>query len=45
MIVILSLVRSNQENKCGFLRTTNRINVLLTYVVCLLNDFRWEADR
>ena len=28
-IVIISLVRSNQEKRCGFLRTTNRINVLL----------------
>lgn len=29
-IVIVSLVRSNEENRCGFLRTTNRINVLLS---------------
>ncbi|KAF2713860.1 P-loop containing nucleoside triphosphate hydrolase protein [Pleomassaria siparia CBS 279.74] len=29
-IVIVSLVRSNRENRCGFLRTTNRINVLLS---------------
>lgn len=28
-IVIVSLVRSNQEKQCGFLRTSNRINVLL----------------
>ena len=28
-VVIISLVRSNDEKKCGFLRTTNRINVLL----------------
>ena len=28
-IVIISLVRSNGENRCGFLRTSNRINVLL----------------
>ena len=28
-IVIISLVRSNQEKRCGFLRTSNRINVLL----------------
>ena len=28
-VVIISLVRSNPANKCGFLRTTNRINVLL----------------
>ena len=32
-IVIVSLVRSNKENQCGFLRTTNRINVLLRYVI------------
>ncbi|KAI5848750.1 hypothetical protein DFP73DRAFT_583390 [Morchella snyderi] len=29
-IVIISLVRSNKERKVGFLRTTNRINVLLS---------------
>jgi hypothetical protein len=29
-IVIVSLVRSNKERKVGFLRTTNRINVLLS---------------
>ncbi|OAL74790.1 hypothetical protein A7D00_0384 [Trichophyton violaceum] len=29
-IVIISLVRSNKEKKVGFLRTTNRINVLLS---------------
>jgi hypothetical protein len=29
-IVIVSLVRSNKEKKVGFLRTTNRINVLLS---------------
>ncbi|KAJ4296678.1 hypothetical protein N0V90_006726 [Kalmusia sp. IMI 367209] len=29
-VVIVSLVRSNQDNKVGFLRTTNRINVLLS---------------
>lgn len=28
-IVIVSLVRSNKEHRCGFLKTTNRINVLL----------------
>ena len=28
-IVIVSLVRSNHEKRCGFLRTSNRINVLL----------------
>lgn len=29
-IIIISLVRSNAENKCGFLSTPNRINVLLS---------------
>ena len=28
-VVIVSLVRSNKQRSCGFLRTTNRINVLL----------------
>ncbi|KAM0324565.1 hypothetical protein ACHAQA_007950 [Verticillium albo-atrum] len=29
-VVIVSLVRSNNEKKCGFLSTSNRINVLLS---------------
>lgn len=29
-IVVISLVRSNPQNRCGFLRTSNRINVLLS---------------
>jgi hypothetical protein len=29
-VVIISLVRSNQQKKCGFLSTSNRINVLLS---------------
>ncbi|KAF2463801.1 P-loop containing nucleoside triphosphate hydrolase protein [Lindgomyces ingoldianus] len=29
-VVIVSLVRSNKERKCGFLKTINRINVLLS---------------
>ncbi|CAI7619248.1 unnamed protein product [Penicillium glandicola] len=29
-IVVISLVRSNTKNTCGFLRTSNRINVLLS---------------
>jgi superfamily I DNA and/or RNA helicase len=29
-VVIISLVRCNQQRKCGFLRTSNRINVLLS---------------
>ncbi|KAI1462410.1 hypothetical protein F4805DRAFT_464617 [Annulohypoxylon moriforme] len=29
-VVVISLVRSNSANKCGFLSTSNRINVLLS---------------
>ena len=29
-VVVISLVRSNPQNNCGFLRTPNRINVLLS---------------
>ncbi|OTB11705.1 hypothetical protein K445DRAFT_339577 [Daldinia sp. EC12] len=29
-VVVISLVRSNAANKCGFLSTSNRINVLLS---------------
>lgn len=29
-VIIVSLVRSNEERKCGFLKTSNRINVLLS---------------
>ncbi|KAJ9661610.1 hypothetical protein H2201_006466 [Coniosporium apollinis] len=29
-VVVISLVRSNNKNKCGFLRTSNRINVALS---------------
>ncbi|KAI2609251.1 hypothetical protein GGR54DRAFT_382142 [Hypoxylon sp. NC1633] len=29
-VVVISLVRSNEANKCGFLSTSNRINVLLS---------------
>lgn len=29
-VVIVSLVRSNEKRKCGFLKTSNRINVLLS---------------
>ena len=29
-VIIISLVRSNIDQNCGFLRTTNRINVLLS---------------
>lgn len=29
-VIIVSLVRSNKGRQCGFLRTTNRINVLLS---------------
>lgn len=29
-VIVISLVRSNEANRCGFLSTTNRINVLLS---------------
>lgn len=29
-IIVISLVRSNDERRCGFLKTSNRINVLLS---------------
>lgn len=29
-VIIISLVRSNADQRCGFLRTSNRINVLLS---------------
>jgi hypothetical protein len=29
-VVVISLVRSNKQKNCGFLRTSNRINVLLS---------------
>ncbi|KAF8465412.1 hypothetical protein BDZ91DRAFT_728296 [Kalaharituber pfeilii] len=29
-VIVISLVRSNNRNKCGFLKTSNRINVLLS---------------
>lgn len=29
-VIVISLVRSNLQNKCGFLNTPNRINVLLS---------------
>ena len=29
-VIVVSLVRSNDERKCGFLKTSNRINVLLS---------------
>ena len=29
-VIVISLVRSNEERKCGFTKTSNRINVLLS---------------
>lgn len=29
-VIVISLVRSNENRKCGFLKTSNRINVLLS---------------
>ncbi|KAL4895634.1 hypothetical protein BDV59DRAFT_211274 [Aspergillus ambiguus] len=37
-VVIISLVRSNPQNRCGFLRTPNRINVLLSLLDILRRD-------
>ncbi|KAI0881097.1 uncharacterized protein GGS22DRAFT_75682 [Annulohypoxylon maeteangense] len=45
-VVVISLVRSNDENKCGFLSTSNRINVLLSraqhgmYLIGNANTYR-----
>ncbi|KAI1768094.1 hypothetical protein GGR53DRAFT_35773 [Hypoxylon sp. FL1150] len=45
-IVVISLVRSNNANRCGFLSTSNRINVLLSraqhgmYLIGNANTYR-----
>ncbi|KAI0169535.1 hypothetical protein GGR52DRAFT_550456 [Hypoxylon sp. FL1284] len=45
-VVVISLVRSNDANKCGFLSTPNRINVLLSraqhgmYLIGNANTYR-----
>lgn len=45
-VVVISLVRSNDANKCGFLSTSNRINVLLSrakhgmYLIGNANTYR-----
>ncbi|KAI1449992.1 hypothetical protein F5Y02DRAFT_406546 [Annulohypoxylon stygium] len=45
-VVVISLVRSNNMNKCGFLSTSNRINVLLSraqhgmYLIGNANTYR-----
>ncbi|KAI1391377.1 uncharacterized protein F4822DRAFT_183775 [Hypoxylon trugodes] len=45
-VVVVSLVRSNEANKCGFLSTSNRINVLLSraqhgmYLIGNANTYR-----
>ncbi|OTB05196.1 hypothetical protein M426DRAFT_320004 [Hypoxylon sp. CI-4A] len=45
-VVVVSLVRSNNSNKCGFLSTSNRINVLLSraqhgmYLIGNANTYR-----
>ncbi|KAG8158268.1 hypothetical protein KVR01_012029 [Diaporthe batatas] len=45
-VVIISLVRSNPQNRCGFLSTSNRINVLLSrakhgcYIIGNSNTYR-----
>jgi len=33
LIIVVSLVRSNKTGAVGFLKTTNRINVLLRYAL------------
>lgn len=40
-VVVMSLVRSNKQNKCGFLRTSNRINILLSrakHGMCIIGN-------
>lgn len=45
-VVVISLVRSNPQNRCGFLSTSNRINVLLSrakhgcYIIGNSNTYR-----
>jgi superfamily I DNA and/or RNA helicase len=45
-VVVISLVRSNDERKCEFLKTSNRINVLLSrarhemYIIGIFNTSR-----
>ena len=45
-VIVISLVRSNNERKCGFLKTSNRINVLLSrarhgmYIIGNINTAR-----
>ena len=45
-VIVISLVRSNEERRCGFLKTSNRINVLLSraqhgmYIVGNVNTAR-----
>ena len=51
-VVVISLVRCNEHNKCGFLSTANRINVLLSraqhgmYIIGCTSTYRhvpyWE---
>lgn len=40
-VIVISLVRSNPQNKCGFLSTSNRINVLLSraqHGMCIIGN-------
>ncbi|KAK0715361.1 AAA domain-containing protein [Lasiosphaeris hirsuta] len=45
-VIVICLVRSNPQNNCGFLRTSNRINVLLSraqhrmYIIGNANTYR-----
>jgi superfamily I DNA and/or RNA helicase len=48
-IIIVSLVRSNEENKVGFLFKSNRINVALSRakdrLIIVGNKAMWENER
>jgi superfamily I DNA and/or RNA helicase len=48
-IIIVSLVRSNEENKVGFLFKPNRINVALSRakdrLVIIGNKTMWENEK
>ncbi|KAL4932604.1 putative NF-X1 finger and helicase domain protein [Aspergillus undulatus] len=50
-IVVISLVRSNHQNRCGFLSTSNRINVLLSrsqhgmYIIGNSRDIRTRPNE
>ena len=46
-VVVVSLVRSNDERRCGFLKTSNRINVLLSrarHGMYIIGNFRTASS-